>query len=112
MLCRTHIRAVVMKQRSILSIASIGLCVPLYAGKFETLQKGFYVITKDNPDLAYTILGLVVDLFIMLITIVIISGIVSIILKNIFEMDSDETQKVFGWIGIVLLVISLVLYFS
>ena len=70
------------------------------------------MITKDNPDLAYTILGFVVDLFIMLIPIIIISGIVSIILKNIFEMDSDETQKVFGWIGIVLLVISLVLYFS
>ena len=112
MLCWTHIRAVVMKQRSILSRASMGLCAPLYASKFETLQRGLYVITKNNPDLGYTILGYTVDLFVICIVISIISGIVSIIIKNVFELNRDETVGVFTGIGLFMLITCLILYFS
>lgn len=69
-------------KRQLFLIASSGLCSSMYAGKVETIQKGLYVITKNNPGLASNFVGYMVGNFIILIIISIISGIVSIILYS------------------------------
>ena len=80
-----------------MSIASIGIYAPQYAGKVETFQKGFYVITKNNQGLGYTIIGIMVDLFVICIVISVISGIVSIIslISSIMMIDSHPIQTLY-----------------
>lgn len=99
-------------KRLLLSLLSFSLCSFLYAGKYDTLQRVGYVVTKHNPDLVSAIWGILLDIFLMCIPIAIISGILSLILKHVFEFDKDQTTGVFTLVSIILLIICLILYFS
>lgn len=89
----------------------ISSCCPVtFAGKWDTAAKGIYLIGK-NPDKALSVVGFLIDLFLMCIPVAILSGIVSMILKSVFDLDKEDTQKTFFLIGGILLGILLLLYF-
>ncbi len=86
-------------------------CAPaIFAGKWDTAARGVYEISK-HPDEALTVVGFLIDLFLMFIPAAIIGGIVTLILKSVFDLDKENTQKTFVLIAGVLLVIFLLVYF-
>ncbi len=82
----------------------------LYAGKWDSAARGVYLISK-NPDKALDFVGFLIDLFLICIPVAIVAGIVSIILKSVFDMDKEDTQKAFFVIGGILLAICMLVYF-
>ena len=90
----------------------IASCIPAisYAGKWDKAARGIYIIGK-NPDKALSFIGILIDLFLLCIPVAIIAGIVSIILKSVFDLDKADTQKAFFLIGGILLAIILLVYF-
>ena len=86
-------------------------CLPtIFAGKWDTVAKGTYEIAK-HPDEALSVIGFLIDLFLMIIPAAIIAGIVTLILKSVFELSKEDTPKVFLFIGGILLAIFLLVYF-
>lgn len=82
----------------------------LYAGKWDSVARGAYLITKE-PEKALDLVGFLIDLFLMCIPVAVIAGIVSIILKSVFDLDKEDTSNYFFIIGGILLVICLLVYF-
>lgn len=86
------------------------LCIPeTFAGKWDFLRY-LYLASKD-PDKTLSFVGFLIDLFFMCIPVTIIAGIASIIFKLVFDLDNEDTQKLFFAIGGILLAIVLLIYF-
>lgn len=88
----------------------VAACPSLYAGKFDSVVRGAYLVTKE-PEKAFSFLGFLMSLFLMCISVAVVAGIVSIILKSVFDLDKEDTQKAFCAIGGILLAICLIIYF-
>lgn len=99
-----------MKRFLLIFIYVISYVPVTYAGKWDSVAKGIYLIGKE-PDKALSFVGFLIDLFLMCIPVVIVAGIVSIILKSVFDLDKEDTQNAFLLIGGALLVILLLVYF-
>ena len=82
----------------------------VYAGKWDTVTRGVYV-GLQNQDEVFSLVGFLIDLFLMCIPVAIVAGIVSLIIKSVFNLETDDTIGTFCVIGGVLLVISLIVYF-
>lgn len=98
-------------KRIIFSLLLLEIIAPnILAGKWDTAARGLYLMSKE-PEKAFSFIGFLIDLFLMCIPIAIVAGIVSIILKSVFNMDKEDTQKYFFVIGGILLAICLLIYF-
>lgn len=99
-------------KRLLLLLICFSLCGFMYAGKYDILQRIGCMVAKNYPDLAWIICGFILDVVLMCIPVAIISGILSLILKHVFEFDKDQTSGVFTLVSIILLIICFILYFS
>lgn len=98
-------------KRLIATFSLLGVCAHVaFAGKWDFIAKAGYVASK-HPDAAFSVMGFLIDLFLMCIPIAIVSGIVTLIIKAVFETDKDDTMQIFCVIGGILLAIWLLLYF-
>lgn len=82
----------------------------VYAGKWDTVVRGVNVAI-DHPDEVFSLVGFLIDLVLMCIPVAIVAGIVSLIIKAVFNLNREDTIGTFCVIGGVLLVISLIIYF-
>ncbi len=82
----------------------------LYAGKWDSAARLVGSAIRE-PERALDLVGFLIDLFLMCIPVAIVAGIASIILKSVFDMDKEDTQKSFFIIGGILLAICLLVYF-
>lgn len=99
-----------MKRIILLSTFITSANLTLFAGKWDTATKAIYIATKE-PEKTFEFFGFIIDLFLMCIPIAIVAGVVSIILKSVFDLDKEDVQKSFFLIAGILLVISLLIYF-
>lgn len=98
-------------KRSISALLLVGTTASaMYAGKWDSAARTIYVAAKE-PEKALSFIGFLIDLFLMCIPVAIIAGIVSLILKSVFDLDKDDTAKSFCVIGGILLAICLLIYF-
>lgn len=98
-------------KRSISALLLVGTAAPtMYASKWDTATRALYLATKE-PEKALSFIGFLIDLFLMCIPVAIIAGIVSLILRSVFDLDKDDTAKSFCVIGGILLAICLLIYF-
>lgn len=94
-----------------LVVTMLASCLPVaYAGKWDTAARAVYLVSKE-PEKAFSAVGFLIDLFLMCIPAAIVGGIVSIILKSVFNLDKEDTQKAFFITGGILLAILLLVYF-
>lgn len=82
----------------------------VYAGKWDTVARGVNV-ALHHPDEVFSLVGFLIDLVLMCIPVAIVAGIVSLIIKDVFNLKREDTIGTFCVIGGVLLVISLIIYF-
>ncbi|MDD6831595.1 MAG: hypothetical protein PUE80_00340 [bacterium] len=100
-----------MIKRLFLLFSLIGTVVPtLFAGKWDGAYRAVAVVAQ-HPEEAISVVDFLISLFLMCIPISIIAGIVSLILKAVFDLDKDDTQTAFLVVGGILLAISLLIYF-
>ena len=100
-----------MIKRLFLLFSLIGTVVPtLFAGKWDAAYRAVAVVAQ-HPEEAISVVDFLISLFLMCIPISIIAGIVSLILKAVFDLDKDDTQTAFLVVGGILLAISLLIYF-
>ena len=100
-------------KRFILTLLLIGGCsCEAFAGKWDSISRGAYglYLAMKNPEQAFSILGFLIDLLLACIPIAIVAGIVSLIVKAVFDLDQDDTIKCFLVVGGFLLVVWFLLY--
>lgn len=100
-----------MKRLILTLMLLAGMCSPvIYAGKWDTIGRAVYM-AGNHPEETLSIGAFLIALFLMCIPSAIVGGVVSIILKSVFELDKEETQKAFLIVGGILLAIFLLMYF-
>lgn len=93
------------------ALSLITIAVPtIHAGKWDGAARSVYAMAK-NPEKTISVISFLIDLFLMCIPIAIVAGVVSLILKSVFDLDTENTAKAFGVIGGILLAICLLIYF-
>lgn len=102
-----------MKRFLLTLIITLHCCSLTFAGKFDVLKGAGYTVYK-HPDEAFglleTLINFAIDLIVACIPILIIAGIISMILKSVFNLDKDDTIKTFLISGMILLGIWFLLY--
>lgn len=98
-------------KRFFMILAVLGIASPaMWAGKWDGVRMLAYQAGK-HPEETMSVVGFLIDLFLMCIPVAIVAGVVSIILKSVMELSKEDTQSAFFGIGGVLLAISLLVYF-
>lgn len=98
-------------KRFFLSLILSALAIPsVFAGGWSTAARGLYVASKE-PEKAATFVGFLMALFLMCIPVAIVAGLVTMILRSVFDLNKDDTAQTFLTIGGILLAICLICYF-
>lgn len=72
--------------------------------------RAIYIFIRD-PDTSLTVIGFLIDMLLACIPIAIISGITTLVLKKVFNLEEDNVPICFLVIGGFLLVVWALLYF-
>lgn len=97
-------------KKIILFVTFICSCfLPVYANKIKLAILAKNII--EHPEQTFNFIGFLIDLFFACIPIAIIAGIVSIILKSVFDFDRETVIESFLIIAGILLAIYLLIYF-
>ena len=102
-----------MKRIISVILSCFGCVLPVLAGGVSNVGKAsraIYILTRD-PDATLTVFGFLVDMLLACIPIALISGITTLILKKVFDLDEERVPICFLIIGGFLLLVWLLLYF-